>query len=73
MEKNRNILLIPFSILFGLGLISLTLFFLYIYSGIVYMLSDTQYCGDIVFIPKWAFVFSFFVFLSKTKTLKNYF
>ena len=61
-------------LIFGLylvGVMAVTLFFIYIFSGILYVFSDASYMGDIAYLPKWIFLFSPLVLLGKTKAVRE--
>ena len=68
MEIIKKIVLV---IGFFVGLCASSLFFIWLLAGVLYVFSQVPYPGDIVYLPKWIFLFSPLVFLWKTKTINE--
>jgi len=73
-KKKNPIKKITFIFLFLIGTISCLLLGLYIISFFIFVLGDSEYPGDIAFIPKWIFLFCPLVpIFSKTKEVEEFF
>ncbi len=59
---------------FFLGLFSLSLFLIYVFAGVLYVFSDVSHPGpgDIVYTPKWIFLFSPLFFLYRNRTVQKF-
>ncbi len=57
---------------FFLGLFSLCLLLLYLIAGVIYVFSDAPYPGDIAYIPKWIFLLSPLILLSKNRSVQEF-
>jgi len=57
---------------FFIGMVSFCLLFLYVLAGIFYVFSDVSYPGDIAYTPKWIFLFSPLILLSKSHTVQEF-
>lgn len=59
--------------LFLIGLLSFLLFTAWVFSLFIYVFDVTiDYPGEIVFLPKWIFLFSPLALLGKTKTVEKF-
>ncbi len=57
--------------LFLVGVLSLSMLFVYIYSLIIFAMGDAAYPGAIARVPKWIFLFAPLVILGATKEVKK--
>ena len=58
-------------ILYFLGIISVVLLGIYLCALILFVFGNTEYPGEIVFLPKWIFLFCPLIFLGKTKIIQR--
>lgn len=58
--------------LFLAGFSSFALLFLCVISLFFYVFGESDYLGDIAFLPKWVFLFSPFVFLWRRKEIQDF-
>lgn len=58
-------------LLYFLGIISTVLLGIYLASMVLFVFGNAEYPGEIAFIPKWIFLFSVFILLKKTETIKQ--
>lgn len=68
IKKTKNIILF---FLFFIGLCSTTLLVVYIISLFFFVFGEGNYPGAIVFVPRWIFILSPFVFLEKNKEVRK--
>lgn len=57
--------------LFLVGFISVSLLVIYVFALFVFVFGESDYPGDIAFVPKWIILFLPFVFLGKTKEVQH--
>lgn len=58
-------------LLYLVGLMSLILFFLFVFCIVLFVVSDAKHPGAIAFTPLWIFSLGFLVFLRKTRMVKE--
>jgi len=58
--------------LFLVGLISTLLLVAYVFALFVFVFGESNYPGDIAFVPKWIFLFSPLIFLWRTKIIQRF-
>jgi len=73
-EKESEHILLAFLlvVIFYTGFMALSLFCFYIMSLTFYTFSDVRSTGDLAFVPKWIFLFSFLIMVGKTRLFKKW-
>lgn len=58
--------------LFLAGIFSSVLLYIYVIAFFLFVFGEVDYPGDIVFVPKWVFLFCPLVFLKRRKEVQNF-